>query len=339
MKYSSFSRLFPRKRIEWAKKLYDFSGSAQEFDEWIGQKIFVGLLFALIGFLLPWTLFKYFALIDFTSFLIPLMLSIVFAAVLFILIAILYYLHVYYAIEDRTKRVEAILPDFLSLLSSNLRSGMTPFAAFRSSARNEFGPLNEEIKAATSKSLGTESFNEALSELAKRINSKVLKEFVSFFVQGMISGGHITRLLESSSDDLVKTQEMKKELISSTRMYIIFVAFIIVIATPLLLSISLQFLSMIQSIQAQNTTSGLASTPGLATGFLNSKINISTQFMFYASLILLIGNALLASIFVGVIAEGKTKNGLKYFLPMLVSSVILFFVFKEIISSFLSVLG
>ncbi|MBU1120413.1 type II secretion system F family protein [Candidatus Micrarchaeota archaeon] len=326
------------KKEKKIKPMLEFAGIDADLGEWIGKKIFVALLFGLIGLLVPWSVLKYFELIDYSVIFIPLILSVILAVGFFVLVLFLYYLHLYYAIDDRVKRVEAVLPDFLLLMASNMRAGMTPFLAFRSSARKEFTPLSEEVEIAASKSLGTESFREALSELTKRVNSRILRETVSFFAQSLKSGGHLAKMLETGANDITKTQEMKKELISSTKMYVLFVAFVIVIATPLLLSISVQFLEMISDIQSENPLPE-GNEAGIGAGFLSSKISIEPEFMFNSSLVLLFGNALLASIFIGILNEGKGKNGLKYFIPILAASIILFFAFRSVVSGFLSFLG
>ncbi|MCK5493471.1 MAG: hypothetical protein KAJ14_10215, partial [Candidatus Omnitrophica bacterium] len=47
--------------------------------------------------------------------------------------------------SDRIKKIEGIFPDFLQLVASNLRAGMTVDRAMLLSSRPEFAPLDEEI--------------------------------------------------------------------------------------------------------------------------------------------------------------------------------------------------
>ena len=239
----------------------------------------------------------------------------------FLLTLSIYYLRLFYKIESRASMVDAILPDFLLLVSSNVKAGMTPFAAFRTAARNEFGPLADEVKAASNRALGTESFSEALHALSLRINSRYLKEAVAFFSEAMKSGGHLAKLLESTAFDLRQTQEMKKELLSSTRMYVLFVAFAIILATPLLLAISVQFLQMIENIQEE---SGPANVEGTSVGFLAAKQKITPEFMVSMAYVLILVNSFIASLLMGQLNSGKPKLGIKYFPVMLVVSVIFF---------------
>lgn len=211
---------------------------------------------------------------------------------------------------------------------------MTPFNATKNSCREEFGPLAEEMKVITTMSMGTTSFSESLKMMSEKVDSRILKETVSFLAESIKSGGKLADLLEASSEDISQTQEMKKEMISGTKMYAMFVLFVIVIATPLLMSISVQFLEMITSIQTDQTVAGQGS---LNLGFLSSQLAITTEFMQNISIVLLFGNAILSSLFVGVLTERKAKLGIKYSPIIFIVSLIVFIAFKTIISGIISI--
>jgi flagellar protein FlaJ len=243
-------------------------------------------------------------------------------------------LHVYYAVENRRKKVEDILPDFLLLVAGNIRAGMTSFSAFKSSARPEFGALSEEIKGVTTRSLGTGSFTQALLEISTSIQSQSLSESVRFFIQASKSGGKIAQLLENTSNDLRRTQDLKRELESSTRTYVIFVAFVMVIATPLLMAVSVSFVELITSIQSQSLVSGDA---GSSLGFLGGTLSITPIFLEGMAYVLLAGNAVLAGLFMGMIGQGKPLLGLRFTIPMLAVSIIVFWIARSFLGSLLGV--
>jgi hypothetical protein len=307
----------------------DYAGINEDTDEWLGKRIMLAILLFAVGFLIPLSLN---ALLELNETLIQIISGFMLGTGLFALTLFIYYLHLEYQIDDRRKRVEAILPDFLLLVASNLRSGMTPFNAFRNASKEEFGPLAEEIKVVTARSLGVESFRSSLKELSKKIDSRILKESISFLSESLKSGGKLAELLEASAEDISKTQELKKEMISGTKMYVLFVLFVIVVATPLLMSISVQFLDLISSIQTQNIESDIN------IGFLNSKLSISSAFMQNTATILFLGNAVLSSLFIGVLTERKARLGLKYSPVIFLASLLLFFIFKTVVSGLLSVL-
>lgn len=243
------------------------------------------------------------------------------------------YVQIYYLIESRSRVVENILPDFLLLVAGNIRAGMTSFSAFRGSARPEFGALSEEIKAVSARSLGVESFTEALSTISNKIKSRNLTETVGFFLQAMKSGGRLAQLLENTSADLRRTQDLKKELQAATATYVIFVGFVIVIATPLLMAVSVEFVELIGKIQGQSLSSGAQELAG--TGFVGGKVSITPEFLTGIAYILLFGNSVLAGLFMGTIGSSKPLLGLRYTMPMFVISLVVFFISKQFLKGLL----
>ncbi len=146
------SEIIPEKTRE--KKLFpnfNYAGVENEFDFFLGRFILLGLLFGLIGFLIPISLFKE-TISFYLGFNGVIVLGIVLGALFLAITFLLEYLAVFYAIESRKKRVESIFPDFLLLVASNLDAGMTPYSAFKAATRPEFEPLTHEIKLAASKS-------------------------------------------------------------------------------------------------------------------------------------------------------------------------------------------
>ncbi|HZX34135.1 MAG TPA: type II secretion system F family protein [archaeon] len=324
----------------------DYAGIRDGQELWLGKRVLLSLLSGIIGFVAPYTIGKSFGISELGNaavlsigtfhwvfYITTLFYSLLLALAFTLCAAALFYLHAFSRIESRASNAEAVLPDFLMLVASNINAGMTPFAAFRNAARDEFGALSEEIRVAATKSLGTGSFTEALGELSSKIRSPMLGETVSFFGQGLRSGGHLSKLLESSASDIRHTQEMRKELLSSTRMYVIFVMFVVVIATPLLLGVSVQFLKMISAIQAQAQFGASTAT----VSFLSAGIGITPEFMVLAAYILLVVNAFLSSAFIGVLDRGKAKLGLKYAPLILLASVVVFTISSAFLERFLGV--
>ncbi|MEK6821057.1 MAG: type II secretion system F family protein, partial [archaeon] len=245
-------------------------------------------------------------------------------------------LQVYYAIESRRRKVEEILPDFLLLVAGNIRAGMTSFSAFKSSLRPEFGALTEEIRAVTTRSLGVGSFTTALTQISENIRSQSLSESVRFFIQANRSGGKVAQLLENTASDLRRTQDLKKELESSTRTYVIFVAFVMVIATPLLMAVSVAFVELVTQIQEQSAV-GAGSGGGGGLGFLGGALSVSPEFLGGMALVLLVGNSVLAGLFMGMIGQSKPLLGLRYSPIMLVVSLLVFTFARGVLSGLLGI--
>lgn len=321
-----------------------YAGSRDNERRWIGVRIFFATLIGMIGFLIPFSVFPIInSLFNTNLYFTPSInfaLMILLGLVGFFGTLILFYLHLSYVIDGRKKMVENILPDFLYLVGNNLKSGMTPFYAFRSAVRPEFGPLSEEIQIATQKSLGIESFSDALKQIALRIDSKILADTTRFFSQALKSGGKLAQLIETSANDIKQTNQLKKELITSTRMYSLFIIFVVIIASPMLLAVSVQFLNILGSIQ--NQTSGFSSnTSGMSPGIgmIGAGVSITPDFMITMGHIIIVVNAFLASTFIGVLGGGKIREGLKYAPVIAIVGIILFNILIQAVGGLIGTFG
>jgi len=336
------SLIVPKKMLdEKIKPALQHAGSKDDARSWVGIRLFAAFLIAAIGFLIPFSLIPLFnvatgAEIYFEP-IIRVLLMFVCALVGFLSTIALFYLHISYVIDGRKRMVENILPDFLFLVGNNLKSGMAPFYAFRSAVRPEFGPLSEEIKIATQKSLGVESFSDALKTIGGRIDSKILTDTTKFFAQALRSGGHLALLIETTALDIKQTNRMKKELITSTKMYSMFILFVVIIASPMLLAVSVQFLNVLSGIQLK--TASITGTSNEAimkqSGLGAGQITITADFMKNVGFFVIITNSLLASIFMGTLGGGKIRDGLKFAPVMIVIGVILFIIFVGAIGGLL----
>lgn len=295
-----------------------YSGVETNTRIWLGVRTLLILLFSLAGFM------GYINL-DKAGYGIA---TIVFIIVL-ILLSGLVYINLFFMVADRTTKVEKSLPDFLMLVVSNLHAGMTPFAAFVQAARPEFGPLYYEVKEAAARVGGKRSLDDALIALSNRFDSEVFKKTVNLFLKGVKAGGQLAKLLSANADEIRRIQDLRAELISSTKTYTVFLAFIVVFVMPFLLGVSVNFLSTFTTIQAQvgAPESGVLSVP-----IFSGKINITPPQMQAISLFALAATCLFASLFMGIVSVGKPLYGIKYYPFLVVAAFILFFVTQQIIS-------
>ncbi|MFH0970148.1 MAG: type II secretion system F family protein [Candidatus Diapherotrites archaeon] len=331
------ARTLPTKWQSWAEKRVRQSGLKIEPLVWLAHSVIwvfigsvgMGIVFYFVS---PW-IGSWFSSIIPSFFLSPAWWGVIGFILGIVFSVAVRWLRLYYVIENRRRKVEEILPDFLLLVAGNIRAGMTSFSAFKSSLRPEFGALSDEVRHVTSRSLGTGSFTTALMQVSENVESQSLSESVRFFVQASRSGGKVAQLLENTSNDLRRTQDLKKELESSTRTYIIFVAFVMVIATPLLMAVSVAFVELITRIQSQSSIGGAAG--GL--GFLGGMLTITPAFLEGMALILLIGNSILAGFFMGTIGKNKPLLGLRFSPIMFAVSVIVFWLAQGMLAGLLGV--
>jgi archaellum biogenesis protein FlaJ (TadC family) len=289
--------------------MLDYSGVEMEPRVWFGSVLLLSLLFGVVSLLFSWVILGITA--------VGMLFLIGICVFLFTFLTL--YLVLHFRVEDRKRRIENVLPDALQIIAANIRAGLTPLAALRTAARPEFGPLEEEVRCVTAKSLGIESFTDALMEMSKRIKSEILERTVALFIVSMRSGGSLAVLLENAADDILEGQELRRQLIAGTNMYIVFILFAVLIGMPALLSISIEFVNMISSLQANSVSSSLSGEVGLVT-----QAPVSADFLFDVSLVTIVGTSLTVSMLIGVIHDGKELNGLRYTLYLIVASVMVF---------------
>jgi Flp pilus assembly protein TadB len=311
--YYALGNFSPKRMNKSLNEMINFAGLNMDAKVWFGSALLISLLFGIVAFLFAWIVLG----------ILELYILIAVFLVIFIMTFVILYLVLRFRVEDRRKRIEHVLPDALQIIASNIRAGATPLVALRMAARPEFGPLADEIKYVTAKSLGVESFTDALLEMSKRIKSEVLERTVALFVVSMRSGGNLAILLENAAEDILESQELKRELIAGTNMYIVFILFTVLVGTPALLSISIEFVSLVSSMQGKMVASSMTSEIGLRVG-----VPISEDFLFKSSLITLLLTSLFVSFLIGVIHDGKELNGLNYFLFFAICSMAIFLVLK-----------
>jgi len=227
-------------------------------------------------------------------------------------------------VEKRAAIVESMLPDALRVTASNIKAGMVPLVALRMAARPELGPLREEIEWVTAKSMGTGSLVDALRQISSRIKSKTLERSLSLFASALKSGGTLSLLLENIAEEIRTGMEMREQLIAGTRMYVFFILFTVIIAMPALLSVSLQFVDIVDRMEFANTQ--VSQNLGL---YIASPLNYDTLFMI--SVVTLVMTSLFASALIGVVHRGRKLAGYGYVPITVIGSIAFFLIMRQYI--------
>ncbi len=247
-----------------------------------------------------------------------------------VLAELFFYLFIFFKADRRTKKVEEVLPDALQLMASNLQAGMTAFQAMKLAARKEFGPLKEEFDYATTVALGSESFNQALLNVGKKVNSPVLDRAMKLISSSLKSGGHLAGLLEDLAEDIAETRSLKNELVTNTKTYSMFIMFTIIVGAPLLLAISIHFVRIVINMKS----SANISATEFGISFMSGAITLTPEFLTQMSVIILFITSLLACMLFGVISSGKEKYGMKFGPMVVAAALIIFFVAKYLVGQF-----
>lgn len=223
---------------------------------------------------------------------------------------------------NQIKKMELAFPDFISLVSSNLRAGMTIDRALVLSARKEFAPLDKEILQVGKDILTGREINEALSDMGERINSEEIKKTLQLIISGLRSGGNIAVLLEQTANYMRERIFVKKRAASNVLMYVIFIFFAVAVGAPLLYALStvlVQIMTeMFAGVSAENVNINLP--------FTITEVNISTTFIIYFAVLFMISTAVLSSLILGLVSKGQEKEGYKYTLILVAIGLVVFFV-------------
>jgi pilus assembly protein TadC len=316
--YRIISRLVPSFLSKRLKSFYAYSNIKIEFENFLG---FVTLVSFLIGVVAGFYLSLYFRQsfwIFFFSF--------------SILTGVSVYLWLVFLVDKKASLIEDALPDALQLMASNLRAGMTPDKALLLSSRPEFGPLKVEIdivgrKVALGKGIGS-----SLMEMANRVKSKRLLRAVELINSGLNSGGSLAVLLEATANHLREQFLVDKKIKASITMYSIFIFSASSMIAPILLALSSFLVEILKStFSSVNIPSNSVSSIPIQA----AQITISNEFLMFIILAFLIINCLMASMLLGLIGKGKKRDGVKYFIPMILLALPIFFIVRAVISGVL----
>lgn len=241
------------------------------------------------------------------------------------------YIIISIAAERRKNEMENVLPDALLLVSANLKSGLSIEKAFLLSARDEFGPLAEELRQTAMEMFGGKPVDDALTDMEGRIKSELFKETLKLLVDGIQSGGNTAELLESSADDIRASLELQEEISSNIRMYTIFILMAAMIGAPLLFSISVYMSETTANMWSGVNMQEMSQAGGAGFSMEFSKPDVDTDFLSDFSLMAIIAINFFAGLIISEIKNANIKEGAKYIPVLITISVTLFFIMKSTI--------
>ncbi|MDD5337577.1 MAG: type II secretion system F family protein [Candidatus ainarchaeum sp.] len=341
--FENLGRIFSREQMRSFGKRIHAAGiitSPEAFAGYIVLTAFFSILFlALVLVLLPSSATYFYSLTGTLAGLkLPaLLLRIIAVALIVAVSAIAVILSVYFLLsaililrtEARKNAVEVILPDFLTLISANVRAGMTLDQAIWYSAKPEFGILSIEVKNVMKGAFSGESLNAALDTLSERFDSKVLDRTIRLIKQASYTGGEVARVLEMTASDARETAILRKDIAASLLIYEIFVVISAALGAPFLFAVVSKLLGILEkSFQfVPQTTTNMVSfirpTAPLVT---------STDF-YYFSIISIFVTVFISALMVGSVQTGSKNQGLKYFPFMVVLAYLVYFLVNSLLTS------
>lgn len=234
--------------------------------------------------------------------------------------------------SSRVRKMENIFPDFLQLMASNLRAGMTIDRAMLLSARKEFDPLDKEI-IETGKDIATgRRIKEALLDMAERIGSTKIEKTILLIISGIEAGGNLAVLIEQTAMGMRERGFVEKKAASSVLMYVIFIFVAVAAGAPLLFSLSGVLVGVMADL--------LIGVPDMSNTAMNlpfsmTGVGISVSFVMWFSVVFILCIDVLASLVLGLVAKGEEKEGLKYLPFLIVISMIVYFLTRIILQNFI----
>ncbi len=250
-----------------------------------------------------------------------------FFATLFILLIYFYLdLKIYY----RTKKMEEQLPDFLQVLSSNLKGGMTFERALWGAVKPRFGILGSEMAKASKKVMTGYEISKALTELADKYDSLMLRRTVDLMISEIESGGNIAELIDRLVDNLKETKALKDEMSASAIAYVIFISVIVIVISPLLFALSFHLLVLIINFIGQLS---VATQRVSALPFVFSKVNVNPEDFRIFSIVAILVISFFSSLIVSIVEKGDMKGGVKYIPIYIFGSMALYLFFMKVLDT------
>jgi len=241
--------------------------------------------------------------------------------ILFTIIMYLYF-SINITIYKRTKEIEKILPDYLQVVSSNLKGGLSFEKSLWSAIKPEFGVISKEITMVYKKVMTGNDLTEALEEFTEKYDSPILRRSFDLIVGEVESGGRIANIVDRVIENIRKTKALKEEMSASTLTYMIFIGAIVIIIAPALFGLSYYLLHIMIGFSSQLSNMNSANMP---ISFSADSINPEDFKTF--SIVAILTISFFASLIMSLIEKGDIKGGIKYIPAFMVSSVIFYYIF------------
>ena len=249
------------------------------------------------------------------------------------LFTLLVYFYLDLKIYFRTRKMEEQLPDFLQVLSANLKGGMTFERALWAAVKPRFNVLGSEMAKASKKVMTGYEISKALTELADKYDSLMLRRTVDLMISEVESGGNVANLIDRLVGNLKETKALKDEMSASAIAYVIFISVIVVVISPLLFALSFHLLILIVSFigQLSSATQRVSALP-----FVFSKVNVDPEDFRLFSVMAIFVISFFSSLIVSIVEKGDMKGGVKYIPIYIFGAMALYTIFMKVLGALFS---
>lgn len=253
---------------------------------------------------------------------------VIFAVMMFLILfstAVVMYFRWNIQIYNRTKQLELLLPDYLTLVSTNLKGGMSFENALWSSIKPEFGILANEVGLISKRVMTGNDVIDALTEFSTKYDSPILRRNIQLLTSEVESGGKIVETIDRVIADMKKTQTIKKEMVANTITYMIFIGMLVILICPILFALSLQLFTIINGFMANLSASGTGGGSGSAIniGGMGGVKPIDFRIFSIAAISII---SIFSSLIISIIEKGNLRAGLKYIPMFWITSLTIYFI-------------
>lgn len=217
--------------------------------------------------------------------------------------------------ERNVAKIEQSSPDFLRQLSSMLSVGLSFENAMEDMSKYGKGPLYDEMRRTILEIRMGRNFDEAWIAMSNRLKSRELERIFGIILDGRKSGSSMAGVILDVSNDLRELLAIKRERKSSVMMAVMFLIISAVIATPFAL--------------------GMVSVYG---GFMESfgQVTDIVSIAPVAGQMYLVIHSFLVGFIISIIMYGEVKKGIKFSIPLVVASVVIFYAISNFGASMLT---
>jgi archaeal flagellar protein FlaJ len=213
----------------------------------------------------------------------------------------------------RIYKIDSVFPDFVRDLAASRRAGMTFTNAILFTSKGNYGLLTNEIKKIAQQISWGSSIEDALTNFAKRINTKSVNRTISLIIEASRSGGNVAEVLDVAANDSreLKLMEAERKVNMASYVIVIYVAMFVFMA--IIAMLAGVFIPTITGEEAQ----GLSTTIG-GTGLISQAAIV--QVFYFATLVQSMGTGLVAGIF----EDGNVHSSVKHVFILVFISWLLF---------------
>ncbi|MFA5797351.1 MAG: type II secretion system F family protein [Candidatus Woesearchaeota archaeon] len=247
---------------------------------------------------------------------------------------ILLYFNLNIHIYKRTKELEYILPDYLQMVSANLKGGMSFEKSLWNAIKPEFGIISKEISIVYKKVMTGNDLTDALREFTNKYNSPLMRRSFDLIIGELETGGKISHIVDKVIENIIKTKQLSQEMSSATLSYIIFIGAIVMLVAPALFALSYHLLKVMIGFSSK-----LANVSSTALPISINALQMNPGDFRIFSILALVVISLFSSLIVSIIEKGDIRGGLKYIPMFIISSIVVYFILLNVLNVLFKGLG